>query len=103
MLEGRMGVFTRHIIGDMNLDAPGAILQGGEAGLAHHPFEHHAPGHSHAHPGSLQRLGHFAAILRLQACSLMRGLEIVGEGGGCLALGGELGAAFGDERAVVRS
>jgi hypothetical protein len=49
-LEGGQGLGAHHVLGDVELDAAGGVLQGGEAGLAHDALEHHAAGHADLHP-----------------------------------------------------
>ncbi len=48
LLEGFVGLAERIALQE-DLDLPGAILQLGEARLAHDALEHHAAGHVHAH------------------------------------------------------
>ena len=44
VLEGGVGFLAHVVARDVDLEAAGGVLQGGEAGLAHHPLEHHAAG-----------------------------------------------------------
>jgi hypothetical protein len=43
-LERGVGVLARAVVADVELDAAGDVLDGGEAGLAHHALEHDAAG-----------------------------------------------------------
>jgi hypothetical protein len=52
VLEGVVGRLAQRVAADEQLDAAvrgaeAAVLQRGEAGLAHHPLEHHAAGQRH--------------------------------------------------------
>ena len=49
MLERFVLLLARIAVGDVKLDAPAHILDGGEARLAHHAFQHHAAGDFHDH------------------------------------------------------
>ena len=78
-LEGGQGLGTHHVLGDVELDAAGGVLQGGEAGLAHDTLEHHAAGHADGHTLRFQGLGFGAIVLVVQSGGTLLGLEVVGE------------------------
>ena len=89
MFEAGIHRFTHVLALDIDLDATGAVLQRAEAGLAHHPFEHHAAGHlGHAALGQ-QAFGRLAGVRRKQGVGAVSGFEVVREGH-ALALGLQL-------------
>jgi hypothetical protein len=106
VLERRVGLLADVVARDVDLDAPGLVLQRREAGLAHHALEHHAAGD----PGD-RALGHqllrvLGAVGGMQLVGVRVGLEVVREGDALalalrLAQGLELLAAFGDQLVVV--
>ena len=61
LLEGLVGVAERIALQE-DLDLPGAILQLGEARLAHDALEHHAAGHVHAHRVLFEPLRRLVAV-----------------------------------------
>ena len=68
VLEVGIGLLAERILGDEELDAAGGVLQGAEAGLAHHPLEHQAAGHADRDVLRLQLLvGQIAIALRSAA------------------------------------
>ena len=106
MLEGLVGAFAYAVIAHINLDAParGAqrrVLNGGKAGFAHDPLEHHAAGHAHLDGFFLQLFFAQAVVLGEQIGRTVLGLDVVGKGDALLAQGGELVAALGHQLVVV--
>jgi hypothetical protein len=106
VLEVGVDLFAHGIAGDVELDAAGGVLHGGEAGLAHHALEHHAAGHADGHGGGVQGFGILVAVFGDQGSGAVLGLEVVGEGDaamglGRLAQGLEFFAALGDEFVFV--
>ena len=80
VFEVGVQLFAHVIAGHVNLDAAGAVLQRGKAGLAHHALEHHAARHLGELAFFGQHLGGLVAMQLVQSGSVVRGLEIVGEG-----------------------
>ena len=88
-----------------------AVLQRGEAGLAHHALEHHAAGDADIDllaggDGGLECFSFNSAMLLMDAGCTVIWLEIVGEGDGAagglgLAQALELLAPFGDQLVLV--
>ncbi|OIQ80090.1 hypothetical protein GALL_381680 [mine drainage metagenome] len=101
LLEAIVEFVADVLLRDEQLDAAGGVLQGGEAGLAHHPLQHHAPGHGHADIMRLQLFARFFAVLGMQVASQVRAAEIVGEGDALLAQRAQFGTAVGDDMAFV--
>ena len=52
-------------------------MQRTKTGLAHHPFEHHAPGHPRVLVVSEQRVGGLVTVNRKQVCRTVQGFEVV--------------------------
>ena len=81
VLEGLVRVGAGVVVGNVDLDAAAAVLQGGETGLAHHPLEHHAAGQGNGR----RRMG-FQFLLGLvsqagvQVGGMVAPLEVIGEG-----------------------
>ena len=65
LLERLVG-FAQRVPLQEDLDLPGAILQLGEARLAHDALEHHAAGDVHAHGVGIEPLGRLVAVLGRQ-------------------------------------
>ena len=102
VLEGGQHVGADVVQGHVELDAAGRVLQGREAGLAHHALEHHAAGHGHLYVLRLQFLVGHLAVAMLQLGGAMARFEVVGKGHRrALAQRGELFAAFGDQLVLV--
>ena len=102
VLEGFVDILA-HVLGDVGLDAAGGILHGGEAGLAHHPFQHHAAGDAGGNLlASFQRFLGGSAVRLVQLVGAVLRLEVVGEGhAGAFADGLELVAPLGDQLVFV--
>jgi hypothetical protein len=105
-LELVVGLLAHRVAGDVDLDAAAAVLQGGEAGLAHDALEHHAAGHARGRAFAFQLFGGLAAVGGVQGRAGVAGLEVVGEGGARalpvrLAQGLELLAALRDQLVLV--
>ena len=111
VLERGIQVFAHGVAGHVKLDAAAhlaqrAVLDRGEAGLAHHALEHHAAGHRYGDWRGLQRFIGGFAVVQVQLRRLVDGLEVVREGDAAarglgLAQRTELLAALGDELVVV--
>jgi len=89
------------VVGHVYLDAPTHVLQGGEAGLAHHALEHHAPGQLNRDGFGFQRFLALVAMRGGQLAGVVAALEVVGEGDTRFADRGKLGAALGDDLVFV--
>lgn len=101
MLEGGVDVFAHAVARDVELDLAAAVLHGGEAGLAHHALEHHAPGEGDLDIGRFQRGLVGLAVAGVQVGRVVGRAEIVGIGDALLAQRGELLAALGHDLVVV--
>ena len=107
VLEGGQRLGTDQVLRDVQLDAPvrvaeGAVLQRGEAGLAHHALEHHAPGHRHLDGLRLELLVRHLAPAVVQFGRVVARLEVVGEGHALTAQRGQFFAPLGDQLVRVR-
>jgi hypothetical protein len=105
-LEGFVGVAERVALQE-DLDLSGAVLQLGEARLAHDALEHHAARDVHADRVRVEPLGRLLAVFGGQQGGQHVAPEIVGEGGqACglrrLAPRREFRAPFGDQLILVR-
>jgi hypothetical protein len=101
VLERFVGGLAQRVAGNVELDAAGHVLDGGEARLAHHALEHHPAGHGRAHPGRLQFLVGLAGTRLVQVGGQVGAAEVVGKG---VALGAqrfELRAPLGDDLVIV--
>lgn len=101
VLERGVDLFTHAVARDVELDLAAAVLHRGEAGLAHHALEHHAPGDGDLDVGRFQRGLVRLAVAGVQVCGVVRRAEIVGVGDALLAQRGELLAALGHDLVVV--
>ena len=100
-LEVGVAFFAQRVAGDVELDAAGEVLDGDEAGLAHHALEHDAAGDLHVHRHRFELFGGFLAIDFVEFAGGVFPGEIVRirlAGG---APFGELLAAFGDQVVFV--
>ncbi|CFP68243.1 Uncharacterised protein [Bordetella pertussis] len=79
MLESGVGLFAERAALEVDLDAAAAVLQRGEAGLAHDALEHHAAGHLDRDRRGRQRLLVQAVVPGVQVGGVRIGHEIVGE------------------------
>ena len=100
-LEGGIGFFADLVARDVELDAAGNVLDGGERSLAHDALEHHAAGDLDLDRQVLEFFRRFFAVALMQLGGGILALEIVREGGTALAPLGQLGAALGDELVFV--
>ena len=95
VLEGLVRIGAGVVVGNVDLDAAAAVLQGGETGLAHHPLEHHAAGQGNGR----RRMG-FQFLLGLvsqagvQIGGMVAPLEIIGEGEAAVPAAQRVFAAF---------
>ena len=106
VLEAGVNVGADIFALDVDLDAPGAVLQGGKAGLAHDALEHHAPGDFGRGALLDQAFRRLAGVGGKQVGGVVGGLEIVGEGDALafellLAQGFELFAPLQDQLVFV--
>ena len=85
----------------IKLDLPSGILHGGEAGLAHWAFEHHAPRDFYGHGLRVQLFFAHFAVLCVQIGGECVAAEIVGEGDTLLADFVQFFAAQGDDLVFV--
>ncbi|MNM58184.1 hypothetical protein D3C81_694090 [compost metagenome] len=102
-LEGGVDVAQRGGLQEQ-LDAAGFVLDGGEAGLAHHPLGHQAAGHLHLAAGGLQGFGgpgFGIGELVLQLAGEVFATEIIRVGDALPAQRREFRAALGDEAVLV--
>ena len=100
-LEGVVGRLAHVLPGDVDLDAAAHVLQGGEAGLAHHPLQHHPAGQLHLDRVGLEVLLGGLPIAGMLVAGEVPALEVVGEGRAQGAQFFQLGAALGDELVFV--
>ena len=77
--EGLVGLGTEAIPGQVALNAPTAVLQGNEAGLAHHPAQHHPAGDGGGHRIGVEPRFVPIPVLRLKRRGDGLGTKIVGE------------------------
>ena len=83
--------------------SPGAVLQRGEAGLAHHALEHQPAGHRHRDRLRLELLVRHLAVAVVQVGRMVVGLKSLGKATPWRAQRGQLLAPFGDQLVVVRA
>src|SRR5690606_9198685 len=91
------GLVARHILRDVGLDAAAAVLQRGEACLAHHALEHHAPGDARLRARLLERLLAAFSVPRGELAGEVLAAEVVGIGDVLGAQRPQLLPAFLDE------
>ena len=108
VLEGGQRVGADQVLRDVELDAAvrvaeGAVLQRGEAGLAHHPLEHHAPGDRHGDGLRLELLVGQLAPTVVQLGRMVARLEVIGKGHALAAQRGQFLAALGNQLVRVRA
>ncbi len=96
-------VFAHIVLVQENLDAAGAVLQRGEAGFAHDPLEHHAPGHLDVLADFGQCFFVEAVVVVVQIGGYAIGTEIVGVGYAGGPQFGQLAAPFGYQVIFVDS
>ena len=101
VLEGVVRFGAGDIVRHVDLDAPAHVLQGGEAGLAHHPLQHHAAGKLNLDGLAFQRFLGLVAMGSGQLARIVVAFKVVGEGDARCADRGELGAALGDDLVFV--
>ena len=94
-------VFTNAVALDIDLDATGQVLDGGERGLAHDALEHHAAGQLDFNRQAFEFLGGFFTIAFKHLGGGILALEVIREGFAGLAPFGQFGAALGDELVFV--
>ncbi len=88
------------VLRDVELDAaaPSAVLQRGEAGLAHHALEHHAAGHRHLRPPAARAPRSAPApCWRCRSAAWWRGLKSFGK---AHALAARIAASFSRRSAI---
>lgn len=93
-LEVGVDVFAHVVAGDEGLDAAAAVLQGGEAGFAHHTFKHHAAGDGDFDFFGFQRFRFFGGVVVLQRFGEVAAFEVVGVGDAFFADRFQFQAAF---------
>lgn len=101
LLESGVGLFAERAALEVDLDAAAAVLQRGEAGLAHDALEHHAAGHLDRDRRGRQRLLVQAVVPGVQVGGVRIGHEIVGERNAGFTQSGQLGAPFGDQAVFI--
>ena len=97
--ESVMRFLADGIVGNEKLDTSvstrtGSIHQGGERGLAHDAFEHHASCDANVDGSRFQRVVVLAVVLRMQISSLVAWTKIIGIGDTFLTQGGQFGTAL---------
>ena len=100
--EVGVAAFRQFVAAEIELDArAAAVLNGGEARLAHDALAHHAPGDGDFAGGG-ELVGIFDAVkLRVQGGGFVGRARVVGEGDAARADGGEFLSPFGDEFVFV--
>ena len=79
MLEAGIHRLAHVLALDIDLDAPGAVLQRAKTGLSHDPFEHHAPGYLGQAALGQQILAGLAAMGCKESLGAVGGFEIIGK------------------------
>ena len=97
LVRGLAGV----VVGDVELDPTGAVLDRREARLAHHALEHHAAGQHDLDVRLRERLAVEVAVAGRQVAGDVLADEVVREGGAVGAQRGELGAPLRDDLVLV--
>ncbi len=101
MLERVVRFLAGVAVADEQLDLAAHVLHRGEAGLAHHALQHHAPGHRNVNLRGFQFVMRLPAEFGMQIAGQMFALEVVREGDAGLAYRVELAAALGDDLVFV--
>jgi hypothetical protein len=103
VLERFVGSLAERVAGDIELDAPGHVLDSGEARLAHYPLEHHAARHRRTHGCRLQLFVGLARAGLVQIAGQVGAPVVVREGIALAAQRLELGAPLGYDLVLFRS
>jgi len=101
VFEVGVDLFAHGVLGHVDLDAAGQVLDGDEGGLAHDPLEHDAARHLHFHRGGFQGFAVLVAVDLEQLAGGVLTLEVVRVGSTGFTPFAKLGAAFGDDVVFV--
>jgi hypothetical protein len=101
VLESAVHGFAGAVVADVELDAAGEVLHGGEGGLAHDALEHDAAGDADVDRLRLQFLATLAAVELVELVGGVFAQEVVGEGDALGAQLRQLLAALGNDLVFV--